>query len=337
MINLDSEDEKKFTIGCAGGITTVASIPIEKVSIPGPSYGPIPMRLSVEGLHGGHSGVDINKGRGNAIKILISLLWRINKQYKIFLYKIKGGNLSNAIPREAESVFFLENKRGSDARDIIRELSKEIKDFYLKTDPNLEISIEEMEGEGLYLEMDKVFSRPFTGKLIDTLYCLPNGPIRSDTEDRNLVITSSNLASIRKVEEKMELVISHRSLYENRKRLIKERIKALLDLSGLACEISYLGDYPGWVPQFNSILLKLAKQTYRELFNKKPKIHIIHAGLETGILKKTFPTLEMISLGPTIKGGHSPKERLKIESIKKIWELLHQLLANLDQYDTSVL
>mgnify|MGYP006278522939 CR=1 FL=1 len=331
LINLDSENENKFTIGCAGGLTTIATIPMKFREKSKDSGDLIPFRLNIDGLRGGHSGVDINKGRGNAIKILARLLWKVNNENKIYLDTIIGGNLSNAIPREAECIFYVSKSNASNIVSILKEQKDQITSSLSKSEPNLRMEWTQLEKKDFNSEKQNTFSRELTEGLINTLYIIPNGSLRIDPDNPKLVITSSNLASIKEEEGKLKLIISHRSLYESAKRNIAERIEALLRLSGLDTEISRKGEYPGWQPDFESSLLKHAKKAYKNLFHKEPIIQTIHAGLETGILKKKFPEIEMISIGPTVEQGHSPKEKLNVNSVKKMWDFLGSLLKELDE------
>jgi dipeptidase D len=332
LINLDSENENKFTIGCAGGLTTIARIPIEFKKVVDKTVDLIPLHLSIRGLQGGHSGVDINKGRGNAIKILARILWKVNSEKKITLSEISGGNLSNAIPREAECLFYVNESYVSNIVSILNEEKDQIASSFSKSEPNLMIEWTHLGRKDLNSGRQGLFSRKMTDGLISILHIMPNGSLRIDPDNPKLVITSSNLASIDKEKGKLKLTISHRSLYESSKRNIAERIEALLKLSRLNTEISRKGEYPGWQPDFESSLLKHAKKAYKNLFHEDPIIQTIHAGLETGILKKKFPEIEMISIGPTVEQGHSPKEKLKVNSVKKMWDFLGSLLKELDEF-----
>jgi len=330
LINLDSENENKFTIGCAGGITTVAMLPIDQMKIEQKNRKLRSIHLSVKGLRGGHSGVDINKGRGNAIKILATLLWKANQNYKISLNMIGGGNLSNAIPREAECIFYVEKNDFPELNALLEEEKAELTDFFSKSDPNLNIKWIKLNNSSEQPDNAEIYSRKMSDTLINLLYIIPNGALRIASDNPALVITSSNLASIKKEKDNLKLTISHRSLYESAKEIVAERIEGLFNLTDLNISIYHQGDYPGWQPNYNSTLLKRAEKTYKNLFKKDPIIQTIHAGLETGILKKKFPHIEMISIGPTIEQGHSPQEKLKINSIVKIWDFLKTFLKELD-------
>ncbi|MFX1394124.1 MAG: beta-Ala-His dipeptidase [Promethearchaeota archaeon] len=325
LINLDSEDDNKFTIGCAGGIDTDADIKFECENIDDYVNNVLPVKLSIKGLKGGHSGVDINRNRENAIKKLVQILWKINNKYSIYINSINGGNLPNAIPREAISIFFIANKDFSELKKYSDQIISEIKAFISNREPDMEIKIESL----TEFKEKNILPQKVQEKLLHILYVIPSGPISYHLKIPNLVYTSTNLASIRTKDGLIKIITSQRSLNENSKKVIYEKIEALFKLADININIAHPGDYPGWEPDFKSKLLITSKGIYKELFHKEPIIQVIHAGLETGILKKKFPDLEMISIGPTMANGHSPDERLKISSVEKIWTFLIKLLKNL--------
>jgi dipeptidase D len=326
LINLDSEDDTKFTIGCAGGINTSGSL---KVNFKDGDQIPkklIPIQLKIRGLRGGHSGVDINKGRANSIKILSKILWKVNNTYGIYLGELKGGNLSNAIPREAEATFYCRKGNNSKVFKLINQIKSQIELGISKIEPNMKISWKALEK----VEQNRIFSKITGDKLLHMLYVMPNGPISIHPKNPELVYTSTNLASIKMSGNRLEIVTSQRSLHEISKTIIFEKVEALMRLADLGIEVKHEGDYPAWEPNYNSKLLEIAKKSYQNLFEKEPEIQTIHAGLETGILKKKISNMEMLSLGPVITGGHSPDEKLQVESVKKIWKLLSKLLKNVE-------
>jgi dipeptidase D len=326
LINLDSEDDNKFTIGCAGGITTTGTIKLTLRKVYEFSKELIPIKLTIKGLIGGHSGVDINKGRANAIKIISKILWKVNNKYGIFLSSLNGGNLSNAIPREAEACFYCKKDDKSAVLNFIDQIKSEIKMGISKIEPDMKILSNVLERS----DEDTTIQKEMGDKLLHLLYVMPNGPISIHPENPDLVYTSTNLASIEMYNANLEIVTSQRSLHEISKIIIYEKIEALFKLADLNIEISHNGDYPSWEPYYDSTLLEIAKKSYKNLFHSEPVVQTIHAGLETGILNKKFPEIEMISLGPNIQGGHSPDEKLHVKSVEKIWKLLIELLTNLD-------
>ncbi|MBD3216200.1 MAG: beta-Ala-His dipeptidase [Candidatus Lokiarchaeota archaeon] len=325
LINLDSEEDDTFTIGCAGGINTTGKIHLSYQKIDECDRELRPVHLTITGLKGGHSGVDINKGRANAIKIISKMLWKVNDQYHIHLASLTGGNLPNAIPREAEALFYTRENSVEQVLSLLEQTKTEIELGISKVEPDMKIEFSEVE----HIQKQKMFSQRITDKLLHLLYVMPNGPISYHPKDRDLVYTSTNLASIRIDSDILTIITSQRSLHEISKTIIQEKIIALFELSDLDLEIEHKGGYPGWQPNFDSELLKIAKKSYLNLFNEEPQIHTIHAGLETGIMKEKAPNLEMISLGPTVLGGHSPDEKLRIKSVAKIWSLLIELLQNI--------
>jgi dipeptidase D len=283
------------------------------------------MKLSVGGLNGGHSGIDIDKGRGNSIKILSKILWRTNKKYQISINSIYGGNKHNAIPREVTSIIIIEKESEPGIRAFINDVISEIRSEFGEKEPDLQIKmvpIKDFKNNG-------IFTTNLKEKLLDILYIFPNGPISMHKEIQGLVHTSTNLAAIKINENVLKITTSQRSVNEISLNYLQERIEALFHLADLDIRVETYAKYPGWDPNFNSTLLKISKETYKELFNHEVIVKAIHAGLECGVLKKNVPNMEMISLGPNVKGGHTPDERLEVKSITKIWTFLMRLLEKL--------
>jgi dipeptidase D len=325
LINLDSEEDDRFTIGCAGGITTHGYIDLEFINVGKTIHKPIKHKLIIKGLQGGHSGVDINKERANAIKILVKILWRLNNEYPLEIQSLKGGNLHNAIPREAKCIFYSEKEHSEKIQKKKKEIKKEIIHQYKNNEPELDITFEERTEK----PNDKVFISRIKNDLLNILYAIPHGPIKYHPNNPDLVHTSTNLAAVKVNDNKMEILTSQRSLENVTRRELYERIEALFKLSSLDIKIEYTQKYPGWSPNFDSKLLKIAKNSYKTLFDKEPIIQTIHAGLECGIIKESLQATEMISLGPEIKDAHSPDERLNIKSTHKIWKLLKKILKTI--------
>ena len=322
LINLDSEEDDRFIIGCAGGINTEGKLNIDFKNINEINKKITPIQLSVTGLIGGHSGVDINKGRANAIKIISKILWKINNRFGIYLNSISGGKLSNAIPRETESIFYVEETKISEIFSLVDQIKLEIEMEIKSNEKNLKIKYKKLET----IERERIFPKPISDKLLHILYVIPNGPISIHSKNQDLVYTSTNLASIKMEGELLTIITSQRSLHKTSKQIISERIEALFKLADLDINIRHSGDYPEWDPNFKSTLLKIVKNSYKELYNKEAIISTIHAGLETSILKQNFPDIEMISIGPLIEGTHSPDEKLNIKSVEKIWKLIELLI-----------
>ncbi len=325
LINLDSESEDSVIIGCAGGKVTIIDIKNETFSIKKTEKHFLPIKLFISGLIGGHSGVDINLGRGNALKIISQILWKINAKYLIHLGSINGGNRTNAIPREASAIFFVKEDEFTEIRVFIEELFARTKVLFEGIEPHVNISIELLES---YSDKE-VFSKRIQDNLLNVLYTIPTGPLSMHPKIPDLVFTSTNLAVIKTGKNNIVIKIHQRSLSEYFKSVIWEKAKALFELTGLEISFTIDSDYPGWTPDFNSRVLTLTKNTYKELFKKEINVKALHAGLECGILKKKFPKMEMISIGPTNIGPHSPNERLSIKSVEKIWNFLLKLLEKL--------
>jgi dipeptidase D len=324
LINLDGEEEDSVIVGCAGGRVTYFNIEKETNDVD-KIENLIPVKLFVFGLVGGHSGVDIHLGRGNAVKIIGQILWELNKKSQIKIYSINGGNRTNAITREASSIFLIKENEFSDINKIVKNVFGEIKVVFEGIEPSLDITFERL----VKGSVNEVFSQKIQDDLLKVLYTIPDGPLSMHPQIRDLVFTSSNLAVIKTEKEKIELRLSQRSLSEYFKIVIWEKVLALLSLSGLAIKTIIASDYPGWTPDFNSKLLKITIDVYKELYGKQIEVKAIHAGLECGILKKKFPQMDMISIGPKNIGAHSPDERISVPSVEKIWEFVVSLLKKL--------
>ncbi len=329
LINLDSESDDRYTIGCAGGINTSASLKFKGEPITdGFLNSHAPFEIFISGLKGGHSGGDINKGRINAIKLIIRLLEQLLDQ-DIRLVSINGGHLSNAIPREAKAIVFFQNDCINEIQTKTENIFKNISSELSEKEPNLEISLKKINIKDVKnpILFPKIILKP----LVKILAEIPDGPQSWVPNDAALVHTSTNLAIITTIYNKIEIITSQRSLNEITKKEIQEKVQNSFQKSGLEFNIIQSGDYPGWEPNYESDLLSIAKKAYRDVFNQDVLVKTIHAGLECGILKRQFPKIEMISLGPTILGAHSPDERLNVKSVEKIKALLLKLIEELSK------
>ncbi|TES93892.1 MAG: aminoacyl-histidine dipeptidase [Promethearchaeota archaeon] len=323
LLNLDSEEDDRITIGCAGGRVFKAEVNYEKELINTPNLKAI--KISISGLLGGHSGTDINKKRGNALKILTEIIWKLNSNFNILVNSLEGGNLTNAIPREAHAIFFIEQSQKNEVEAFLKEIIANIKNLYEGTDSNLVISIELLKNFN-----DKtIFSKDFQNKLVDLFYLIPNGPISLHPTSEGLVHTSLNFAVVHTKENIIEFKVSTRSLEKYDKDTLFERLKTLLRMSGFDINTEIITIYPSWPPDFDSKLVEISKHVYKNIFGKEVIIQAIHAGLECAFFSNYYPDMEMISLGPDVLGGHSPDERLNIRSVSKIWKFLLALLKNL--------
>ena len=319
LINLDSEDEGQLFIGCAGGIDTVATIKYKPVAAPDDF---LPLKISVTGLLGGHSGDDIDKGRGNAVKILARFLWQIAQKTVIHISTFKGGNLRNAIAREASAdilIPFIKREEISIDFNIFRG---EIENEFLLTEPKIKLSLETIDKPEL------VMDHHTQANFLNSLFACPHGIIAMSSRMPGMVETSTNLASVRFIEDNQILITtSQRSDLESSKYYTASMVEAVFQMAG--AKVTHGEGYPGWAPNPSSEVLNKTKTVYKWLFDEEPIVRSIHAGLECGLFLQKFPGLDMISFGPTLKGVHSPDERIHIASVGKFWELLINLLPML--------
>jgi len=317
LLNLDSEDEGVFTIGCAGGADSEITIPLKREKKEGELY-----RLKIFGFRGGHSGIDINKGRGNAIKLIVRLLWQAQKEFALSLVRLEGGNKRNAIPREAWADFYLKSEQFETFKDFTQQAFKKIQFEYQAVEKEADFSLEKSPGE------KEPALTPLSQKnLINLLFGLPHGVLSMHPEIADLVETSTNLAIIHTHPDQAEVVCSSRSSVASALEAARHLIEAVCELAG--AEVNQPEGYPGWTPNLESPLLKTLKEVYRQIFEKEPKVEAIHAGLECGILGQKFPGMDMISFGPTIEHPHSPEERVNIPSVEKFWKFLTEVLKKL--------
>ncbi len=315
LINIDSEDEGVLIIGCAGGEDTTIRIDLEKEPADSDFY-----KLSVSGLLGGHSGIDINKHRANAIKIMAQLLKDIRKRFSIKLMDLNGGSARNAIPSYCEAIVAFKEKETGHIKDFISKFKNVIKEEY-KEEHQLDINL---------LKIDKssglVLSEMSFNNILNILSELPHGVYEMSADDTHLVKTSNNLARVKIINNIIEISTNQRSLTASGLDEITKKIESIAE----AYSASYVTDnrYPSWTPNKNSKLLKKGIETYEKLFFKKPKIEAIHAGLECGVIGSKADDIDMISIGPTIRYPHTPNERVNIDSIGKIWKFLLMLLSD---------
>jgi dipeptidase D len=319
LLNLDSEDEGEIFIGCAGGIDTLATFSYQEEEIPENSCA---LKVSVSGLLGGHSGDDIHKNRGNAIKILTRILWKASHNFSLYLAEINGGNLRNAIAREASAIVVIPENEKNELEKIFEKFADELAFEYEKNEPGLKLKIEDTTLPQSVLD-DKT-----KRNLISALYACPHGVLEMSTRMPEMVETSTNLASVKHAEgNKIVVTTSQRSELESRKHFAAQMVSAVFGLAN--AKVEHSDGYPGWTPNPGSKILKTTVASYEKLFGEKPVVRSIHAGLECGLFLEKYPQLDMVSFGPTIKGAHSPDERLDIESTGKFWKHLVDVLENI--------
>ena len=321
LLNLDSEDEGEVFIGCAGGMDSVAEFIYKEVAVP---EGYFFFRVGVKGLKGGHSGGDIHMGLGNANKILNRFLSQTEKKYDFYLCEIDGGNLRNAIPREAYAVCAIPFKDKESIRVDLNIFTADLENELGKIEPHMQFVLESETA------LPKAIDRDTTSRLLKTLYAIPHGVYAMSLDIPGLVETSNNLASVKiKEGNVIKVETSQRSSILSSRDDMANTVRAAMELGG--AKVSFGNGYPGWKPNPNSEILKVAEASYEKLFGMKPAVKAIHAGLECGLFLDKYPSLDMISFGPTMQGVHSPDERMLIPTVDKFWKHLLDILANIPQ------
>lgn len=318
LLNLDSEDEGELFIGCAGGVRTNATFNFETVNVPKDYFC---FRLSVEGLTGGHSGDDINKMRANANKILGRFLYQLNQKYDFYLLDVNGGNLHNAIPREAHALCAIPAEFKETVRVDWNVFASEVEEEFSQTEKNMKFKLESENFQ------DKAIDPNVTNNFLRAIQGVFNGVFAMSQDIPGLVETSSNLASMKIHDHQIIVTSSQRSSILSARKNVADTIKAIFELAGAHVDVGE--GYPGWKPNPHSEILKIAMETYKELFGVEPKVKAIHAGLECGLFLEKYPSLDMISFGPTLRGVHSPDERMLIPTVDKVWQHLLAILKRI--------
>lgn len=316
LMNLDSETEGELYVGCAGGIDATINFDFKKESVPVEMSG---FALNITGLKGGHSGMDIILGRGNANKILFRIFKALEK-LGIRISSINGGSLRNAIPREAFSTITIPTSEVAKAKEILENITKEVKNELSLVEPSLVI---EMNPTSLPSD---VMDKDTQGRLIRSVYACPNGVMRMSDSMEGLTETSTNMAIVKTENNNVKISCLLRSSVDSAKMDLAEMMASVFELAGADCKFS--GAYPGWKPNMESPILKTMQETYNNMFGRVPKIMAIHAGLECGLLGGVYPNWDMISFGPTIMNPHSPDERVNAPSVKLFWDYLVETLKN---------
>lgn len=318
LLNLDSEEEGELYVGCSGGkdCTGTWTLQVEPAA-----RGLAPMEIKVTGLKGGHSGLEIDKGRGNALKILNRVLMRL-ASIGGRLSRIDGGNKRNAIPREASALVFVPKAKIGAAGQIVAEMNDVAKAELATVEPDLVIAAAAPKG----VRHRKVLKRGLQTRLLKTIAALPHGVIKMSADIPGLVETSTNVAMITTGTKTISLATSQRSSVASEIVEINDAVRAVFELGGAAATGS--DGYPGWKPNLESPILKLAQATYRALAGTEPAVKAVHAGLECGIIGEKYPGMDMVSFGPTLQGVHSPDEKIYIDTVEKFWNFLLALLKN---------
>ncbi len=316
LLNLDSEEEGALYVGCSGGRDTTGTWTLDTDAAPAGTVG---LEIKVGGLRGGHSGLEIDKGRGNAIKIMNRVIMKLGG-IGGRLARIDGGNKRNAIPRDAVAVVFVPKKKLADAKTIVAAMNATVRAELASVEPTLEISATPAKGRG------KVFKMRLQKKLTQVMAGMPHGVIKMSADISWLVETSTNLAVITTTKKVVSIATSQRSSVASEIIEITDSVKAVFGLGGAT--VTGSDGYPGWKPNLDSPILKNAIATYKTLYGKQPEVKAVHAGLECGIIGEKYPGMDMVSMGPTLEGVHSPDEKIYIDTVEKYWDFLLAILKN---------
>jgi dipeptidase D len=320
LLNLDSEDEGEIFIGCAGGIDTLASFDFKQKSIP---ENHIAFKISVTGLKGGHSGDEIHKGLGNSNKILNRFLIQAEEDFSIRLANFDGGNMRNAIPREASAIFLVKSKYEQKIKTAFDEFANTLHHEIHITEPNIKFHIETTDLP------EFIINKTTQKALFKVIYACPHGVHAWSPSIKGFVETSTNLASVKFKENEIEIVTSQRSSLQSGKLDIAKMVASVFKLAG--AKVRHTDGYPGWAPNPDSEILKIAEESYTRIFGKSPVVRAIHAGLECGLFLEKYPYLDMISFGPTLRDVHSPDERIEIKTVDMWWKHLVDILAHIPE------
>jgi dipeptidase D len=318
LMNLDSEDEGELYIGCAGGINTTAKFTFEPQPLP---PGIKAFKIKITGLKGGHSGVDINLGRGNANKLMNRLLWKASRELGLRIASIEGGSVRNAIPRESFATAVLPAGKEIAFKSMVDEFRSEVINELSSVDPGIKIDVTET-------DLPKhIVNKDVQDRFLNAVYAFPDGVIRMSADIAGIVETSTNLSIIKSYNNYIEISCLSRSSLDSAKSDLCNAITSVFELAGAG--IVHEGSYPGWKPNVNSPVLATMKKIYKDKFGTSPEIKVIHAGLECGIIGDVYKGMDMISFGPTIKNAHSPDEKVNIPSVQKFWSYLTEVLEKI--------
>lgn len=318
LLNLDTEEDDEIDIGCAGGVDVSAYREYDEEDTPN---NVVSYKITVKGLNGGHSGMDIHKGLGNANKIMNRLLFDGFENFGLRIAELSGGGLRNAIPRESVAIVVIDKVQEDAFKYEFTQTAEVIKHELAVTEPQLSISVEPTEMP------KKVMELGVQEGILRSIYAAHNGVYAMSRSIEGLVETSNNVARVTFKDGEIHVYCLTRSSVETSKFDLANALRSAFELSG--CEVEFTGSYPGWEPNVNASILKVLKEQYQKLFNAQPNVVACHAGLECGILGQNYPKMEMISFGPTIKGAHSPDEKVNIESVQKFWKYLLEILKNI--------
>jgi dipeptidase D len=318
LINTDSEQEGEIYMGCAGGVDAQISVPM---SWQAPEQSNASFSLTMSGLKGGHSGVNIHLGRGNANKLLARFLFKYSDELALELVSFSGGSLRNAIPREANVQFMLPVENIDALKQAIESFQALVREELAVVDPGMLLSLAAIDAP------TKVMGEEAQNTLIDLLHACPNGVMRMSDEVEGVTETSLNIGVISTEDESVEILCLIRSLIDSGREEVTGMLTALSNLSGASIDLS--GAYPGWKPDTSSPVMAIVRDTYNDIYKKDPTVMVIHAGLECGLFKEPYPLMDMVSIGPTIRYPHSPDEMVNITTVGQYWELLLAVLERI--------
>ncbi len=317
LLNLDSEDWGVLTVGCAGGGNSDVTLPIKKRL---PLKDRVWLQLMVSGLRGGHSGVDVHEQRANAIKLIARLIWKVDEHHDILLEDIRGGDKHNAIPREASAIIGVRIEEKEMISQLLRQEAKNTIYEFKAIDPKISVDITEVKAPAMILDEHSQYI------LVNLIRALPHGVKKMSYDIPGLVQTSTNLAKLSMEDDEVKITLSSRSSVMVELQYLRDQIHAIVNLCGGTVEEGE--PYPGWKPNLDSKILKLAKELYKKKYGKDPAVEAIHAGLECGIIGEKYKGMDMISIGPTVKYPHSPEEQVQISSVEKFYDFIIDILKN---------
>ncbi len=320
LINLDSEDEGQIFISCAGGGNTRAYFDVAYEDAPQGSFF---FKLQVKGLVGGHSGDDIEKKRANANILLARLMYRFVKKFDMRLADIQSGGLHNAIPRDGYAICAVPMRYKEELRVEFNVMAAEFEEEYTATEKNMEFVLESAEARS------QVLTQELTGRLLRAIIGVQNGVLAMSQDIPNFVETSTNLASVKLTDGRIKVSTMQRSNLTSKRLATLDAVSAVFELAGAEVEVN--NGYPGWYLNPDSDFLKLAVAAYERLFGKSPEVKAIHAGLECGLFSEKYPNMDMVSIGPTLRGVHSPDERLLIPTVQMVWDHVLEILKNIPE------
>ena len=321
LINLDSEDEGILFIGCAGGLDTVGTMNYQTAPLPADADA---INISITGLHGGHSGDEIHKGYGNAVKMMNRLLWNISNQINISVAWFDGGNLRNAIPREAFSTIVFNKKDSESVKSWIDNFYLTLINEFGDLEKDMKVSVKKADLPSFVMDVES------QKRFLNSLTCCPHGVIAWSNDMDDLVETSTNLASAKFEDNNtIKIITTQRSSVESSKHEAGAMVESCFRLAG--AEVAHSDGYPGWKPNLNSEILKITRESYCSLFGKEPSVRAIHAGLECGLVYEKIKGIDMISFGPTIRGAHTPEEMIEIKTAQMFWDLLLDVVGKMPE------